>query len=71
MTMSESSQRSSFGASGQAAYRIGLIPGDGIGNEVIPAAAARVLEAVWARNCTFEWLRAGWGAFERTGHGAS
>jgi len=47
------------------AYRIGLIPGDGIGREVIPA-AARVLEAT---GIAFEWvpLEAGWACFQERG----
>ena len=47
------------------AYRIGLIPGDGIGREVIPA-AARVLEAT---GIAFEWvpLEAGWACFQEHG----
>ncbi len=46
-------------------YRIGLIPGDGIGREVIPA-AARVLEAT---GIAFEWvpLEAGWACFQEHG----
>jgi homoisocitrate dehydrogenase len=47
------------------AYRIGLIPGDGIGREVIPA-AVRVLEAT---GIAFEWvpLEAGWACFQERG----
>jgi homoisocitrate dehydrogenase len=45
--------------------RIAMIPGDGIGPEVL-AAAATVLEAL-ALSLSFEWLEAGWGAFERDG----
>jgi len=46
-------------------YRIALIPGDGIGREVTPA-ARQVLEALGA---PFEFveLDAGWATFERTG----
>lgn len=48
-----------------APLRLALIPGDGIGREVIPA-ARRVLEATGAP-LEFVELEAGWGAFERTG----
>ncbi|MFN3979619.1 MAG: isocitrate/isopropylmalate dehydrogenase family protein [Caldilinea sp.] len=46
-------------------YRIALIPGDGVGKEVVPA-AQRVLEAL---PLAFEFLAldAGWEVFERTG----
>lgn len=46
-------------------HRIALIPGDGIGREVVPA-ARQVLEAT---GLAFEFveLAAGWEAFERTG----
>jgi len=46
-------------------YRIALIPGDGIGAEVVPA-ARRVLEAT---GLVFDFvdLDAGWGTFQRTG----
>ncbi|KAL2261921.1 hypothetical protein VTK26DRAFT_3014 [Humicola hyalothermophila] len=49
--------------------RIGLIPGDGIGKEVIPA-GRRVLEALPASlGLKFEFvdLKAGWETFEQTG----
>ncbi len=42
-----------------------LIPGDGVGQEVIPA-AARVLAAV-APDLVFVEAEAGWGCFERHG----
>ena len=43
-------------------YRIAVIPGDGIGNEVTPA-AIRVLDAVAARSgFRFEWERFPWGS---------
>jgi len=44
---------------------IAMIPGDGIGPEVL-AAAATVLGAL-ALPLSLEWLEAGWGAFERHG----
>jgi homoisocitrate dehydrogenase len=46
-------------------YRVALIPGDGIGQEVIPA-AVRVLEATGLH---FDWLpaEAGWATFQRLG----
>ena len=41
-------------------YRIALIPGDGIGHEVVPAAAA-VLEKVGGRfGFTFDWMEFDW-----------
>ncbi|KAI9727847.1 MAG: homoisocitrate dehydrogenase [Cirrosporium novae-zelandiae] len=49
--------------------RIGLIAGDGIGKEVIPA-AQRVLEALpssYNLKFTFTTLPAGWGTFQETG----
>ena len=46
-------------------YRIALIPGDGIGQEVVPA-ARRVLEAL-PLAFDFVPLEAGWEVFERTG----
>jgi len=46
-------------------YRIALIPGDGVGQEVVPA-AQRVLEAL-ALPITFVLLEAGWETFQRTG----
>ena len=46
-------------------YRVALIPGDGIGQEVIPA-ARRVLEAVDVP-IQFVGLEAGWGTFEKCG----
>ncbi len=45
--------------------RIGMIVGDGVGKEVVPA-ARRVLEAVGAP-FTYVPLEAGWACFERTG----
>jgi homoisocitrate dehydrogenase len=48
---------------------VGLIPGDGIGREVIPA-GRRVLEALPSSlglNFTFVDLEAGWGTFQTTG----
>ncbi len=47
-------------------YTIALIPGDGIGQEVIPA-ARRVLEAT-GLPLDFVELAAGWGTFQRTGN---
>ncbi|KAK4692094.1 homoisocitrate dehydrogenase, partial [Lecanoromycetidae sp. Uapishka_2] len=52
------------------ALRIGLIPGDGIGREVIPA-GRRVLEAIASSfNLQFSFvdLPAGFEAFQKTGH---
>ena len=46
-------------------YHIALIPGDGVGQEVVPA-AQRVLEAL-ALPITFVPLEAGWETFQRTG----
>jgi homoisocitrate dehydrogenase len=46
-------------------YRIALIPGDGVGKEVVPA-ARRVLEAL-PLSFDFVELDAGWEVFERTG----
>ncbi|MBE2240146.1 MAG: isocitrate/isopropylmalate dehydrogenase family protein [Caldilineaceae bacterium] len=46
-------------------YRIALIPGDGVGKEVVPA-ARRVLEAL-PLAFDFVELDAGWEVFERTG----
>ncbi|MCJ1313754.1 homoisocitrate dehydrogenase [Agyrium rufum] len=49
--------------------RIGLLPGDGIGREVIPA-GRRILEALSAPfnlSLTFTTLLAGWSAFQETG----
>ncbi len=46
-------------------YTIALIPGDGIGQEVIPVAGA-VLEAT-GLPLEFVELEAGWGTFQRTG----
>lgn len=48
--------------------KIGLIPADGIGKEVIPA-AQRVLEALGSDipKPEFEPLLAGWDVFTRTG----
>ena len=42
-----------------------LIPGDGVGQEVIPA-AARVIEALNAK-ITFTWAEAGWACFQKHG----
>ena len=47
-------------------YRIALIPGDGIGKEVVPA-ACRVLEAT-GLPLHFVELEAGWETFQRTGN---
>jgi tartrate dehydrogenase/decarboxylase/D-malate dehydrogenase len=50
-------------------HRIALIPGDGIGQEVVPE-GARVLEAVGSRfGISFEWDELPWGCdyFRRTG----
>jgi tartrate dehydrogenase/decarboxylase / D-malate dehydrogenase len=50
-------------------YRIAVIPGDGIGHEVTPA-AIRVLEAVAARsNFQFEWEQFPWGSEHYFEHG--
>lgn len=51
---------------GTRPYRIALLPGDGIGREVIPAAAL-VVEAL---GVPVEWveLDVGWATFQRTGH---
>ena len=49
----------------QPAYRIALIPGDGVGQEVVPAAEA-VLRAL-PLDITFVPLRAGWEVFQQTG----
>lgn len=49
----------------QPSYRIALIPGDGVGKEVVPA-AQRVLAAL-PLNITFVPLQAGWEVFEQTG----
>jgi homoisocitrate dehydrogenase len=49
----------------QPTYRIAIIPGDGVGKEVVPA-AQRVLEAL-PLNITFIPLQAGWEVFGRTG----
>lgn len=49
--------------------KIGLIPGDGIGKEVIPA-GKQVLEALGPKhglNFEFVDLKAGWGAFQENG----
>ena len=46
-------------------FRIAMIPGDGVGQEVVPA-AQRVLEAL-ALPLTFVPLEAGWETFQRTG----
>jgi homoisocitrate dehydrogenase len=46
-------------------YQICVIPGDGIGQEVIPA-AVRVLEAT-KLSFDFVWAEAGWASFERQG----
>ena len=50
-------------------YRIAVIPGDGIGREVTPA-AIRVLEAVAERcGCRFEWEHFPWGSDHYFQHG--
>ena len=49
----------------QPSYRIAMIPGDGIGKEVVPA-AQRVLAAL-PLTITFVPLQAGWEIFEQTG----
>lgn len=51
-------------------YKIAVIPGDGIGNEVVPE-GIRVLEAVGRRfNIEFEWVQFEWSCetFMKTGH---
>ncbi|KAK6347239.1 homoisocitrate dehydrogenase [Orbilia brochopaga] len=56
-------------AAAKRSLRIGLIPGDGIGLEVIPA-ARQVLEAVaphFNLNFSFVDLEAGWATFQKTG----
>jgi tartrate dehydrogenase/decarboxylase/D-malate dehydrogenase len=51
-------------------YRIAVIPGDGIGAEVIPA-AIRVLDAVSGRNgFSLEWEQFPWGSAHYFEHGA-
>lgn len=47
-------------------YRICLIPGDGVGQEVIPA-AGEVLKAT-GLPIEFVWADAGWACFQRTGN---
>ncbi len=47
-------------------YQICLIPGDGVGQEVIPA-AAEVLKAT-GLPIDFVWADAGWACFQRTGN---
>jgi tartrate dehydrogenase/decarboxylase/D-malate dehydrogenase len=50
-------------------YRVAVIPGDGIGNEVIPA-AIRILEAVGDRHAfKFEWTEFPWGSAYFFEHG--
>lgn len=50
-------------------YRIAVIPGDGIGTEVVPA-AIRVLEAAGARGqATFAWEEFPWGSEHYFAHG--
>jgi tartrate dehydrogenase/decarboxylase / D-malate dehydrogenase len=50
-------------------YRIAVIPGDGIGNEVVPA-AIRVLDAAAARGgFRFEWQHFPWGSAHHFEHG--
>ena len=50
-------------------YRIAVIPGDGIGNEVIPA-AIRVLDAAGARTqVRFAWESFPWGSEYYFAHG--
>ena len=51
-------------------YKIALIPGDGIGTEVVPE-GVRVLEAVGSRfGISFDWVELDWGCdrFLQTGH---
>ena len=51
-------------------YKIALIPGDGIGTEVVPE-GVRVLEAVGSRfRISFDWVELDWGCdrFLRSGH---
>lgn len=51
-------------------YKIAVIPGDGIGNEVVPE-GIRVLETVGRRfNIEFEWVQFEWNCetFMKTGH---
>src|SRR5687768_14343755 len=51
------------------AYRVAVIPGDGIGHEVIPA-AVRVLEAAGERGgFQFEWEHLPWGSAHYFDHG--
>ena len=50
-------------------YRVAVIPGDGIGNEVTPA-AIRVLEAAAARfEFAFAWEEFPWGSDHYFEHG--
>src|SRR4026209_2276781 len=52
-----------------ATYRVAVIPGDGIGHEVIPA-AIRVLEAAGTRaGFGFEWEHFPWGSAHYLEHG--
>ncbi|KXS10028.1 isocitrate dehydrogenase LysB [Gonapodya prolifera JEL478] len=53
-------------ASASSPLRIALVPGDGIGKEVIPA-AQRVMEAVAPGKFTFVTLDAGFELFKKTG----
>ena len=49
-------------------YRIAVIPGDGVGKEVIPA-GQRVLEAAVAGHAELEWTELPWGSdyYRQTG----
>ncbi|HKC40763.1 MAG TPA: isocitrate/isopropylmalate family dehydrogenase, partial [Gemmatimonadales bacterium] len=50
-------------------YRVAVIPGDGIGGEVIPA-AIRTLEAAAERfNFRFAWEHFPWGSDHHFAHG--
>jgi homoisocitrate dehydrogenase len=49
----------------QRSYRIALIPGDGVGQEVVPA--AQTVLAALPLDITFVPLTAGWDVFQRTG----
>jgi tartrate dehydrogenase/decarboxylase / D-malate dehydrogenase len=49
-------------------YRIAVIPGDGIGNEVVPA-AIRALEAAAQGRFRFDWQHFPWGSAHYVEHG--
>src|SRR5262245_12378653 len=51
------------------AYRVAVIPGDGIGNEVIPAAIRVLEEAGRKGDFAFEWEYLPWGSAHYFEHG--